>query len=93
MRAVKQAGLEVRKITREVIKTLNVADLLHWCHHTSAKRPGTLMDLPHLGKLHINEEVGMALRECLAIQQSGSYGDGILKPVPKADNCSNTLKV
>jgi hypothetical protein len=50
------------------------------------------MDLPHLGKFHINEEVETALREWLRIQQSGSYGDGIFKPVPRADNCINMLR-
>jgi hypothetical protein len=90
--AVKQAGLEVTKITREVITTLNVSDLLHWFHHMSAKPPGTLMDLPHLGKFRINEEVEMALREWLRIQECGSSGDGIFKTVPREDNCSNMLR-
>jgi hypothetical protein len=90
--AVKQAGLEVINITGEIIKTLNVADLLHWCHHIAAKPLGTLMDLLHLGKFHINEEVEMALREWLRIQQSDSYGDGIFKPVLKGDNCCDMLR-
>jgi len=45
------------------------------------------------GQIYIKEEVGITVREWLGMQQSGSCGGGIFKPVPRGDNCSNMLAV
>jgi hypothetical protein len=42
-------------------------------------------------RLHINDEAEMAVRECLRRQETDFFHDGILKPVPSWDKCTNVL--
>jgi hypothetical protein len=46
------------------------------------------MHLSDLGTLHSNEEVEVAVRECLQIEELDKHCDGILKLVPRRTDVS-----